>query len=302
MRRDVVLPRALPWAFVGCPYRAESTMYDPIPNHIATLRVMQQRSPITFWLLLAATVAVDAVVFLRVGGIVPGTQVSVVIYARIAFDAILVSQLSLVCIWAVLNSDKLLWGPVLVAILGASFIGAVFGQMADRFVDAFRLYFSVYAVEASMLFVALWGIRGTRFWRRRTGSRHEIRYSVAQLLSAMTIMAVLLATTRNNPIYGSDDVWFNVGFECSIVLMATASVLIWCSASHWLLRLAATFALAIVLGLAFWLIHDFGTPFSFIFVFENLIQAVVLSAWLGWGPILPQSVTTATTESVPRVP
>jgi hypothetical protein len=62
---------------------------------------MPQRSPLIFWLLLAATISVDAVAFTWAeAGHVHAD------HAFIAFEALMLSQIGVVCIWSSLNSEK----------------------------------------------------------------------------------------------------------------------------------------------------------------------------------------------------
>ncbi len=253
---------------------------------------MPQRSPIIFWLLLAATLAVDAVVFPQV--VATNTRVfwSAGIYLKVMFDALLVSQLSVVCIWAALSTRKFLRLPAFVAAVAATLIASILRDSPTRFTDACRLYFAMYGLEAVLLLVGLWFLRGTKYWCRRTGVPFGLQFSLAHLLVAMTVVAVLATAMRGKEFYG-DSKWINLGFAFSVVVMAVASVFFWSQAWHWILRFAATVGTAIFLGAAFGYAANFGPPSVYVFVTHYLIQAVVLSAWLGWGPILPSSANAA---------
>jgi hypothetical protein len=253
---------------------------------------MSQRSPAIFWLLLAATIAVNAVVFSRV----PSVTFPAPFYLEIACDALIVSQLNLVCIWSVLSSKRIRWLPALLAPVAAAFVASIFSVVPINFVDEFKLSLAEYGLEAAVLVVALWIFRGTHFWRRRTGAEHEWKYSVAQLLVAMTVVAVLIMAMRDGPFFG-DTTFLNIAFTSSMAILAIWSVFVWSTSLHWPTRLAAVLGLALVFGGVFWLAADFPRDISFAFTMHYLIQAIVLSAWLGLGPMLPLTALSATAPS-----
>ncbi len=67
---------------------------------------MNQRPQINFWLLLAATAAVDAV---AIAWILDAGSASLAAYL---FDALLAGQLAVVCVWAVFRSPGKMWSLV----------------------------------------------------------------------------------------------------------------------------------------------------------------------------------------------
>ena len=248
---------------------------------------MPERSPIIFWLLLAATISVDAVVLPMAASGVPPSLAAVSPYAQLVADALIVSQLCIICIWVTLSSNQIVWLSAILATVVAAFTATMFNDPEKEPFNAWKLYLAYYGLVSALLMSALWLFRGSKYWRRRTGVAHSLQYSLAQLLIAMTVAAVLMTIIRSSPFQGNDQ-WVNIGLVVSIVALAAASAVIWSLSYHWLLQFAATigagFAVSIALGFAV----D-KQPFVFEFAMYYLFQAVVLSAWLGLGQILPAS-------------
>src|SRR3954468_9417031 len=85
---------------------------------------MLQRSPLIFWLLLAATICVDAVAFSW------AEAASGDSFGSVAFEALMLSQISVVCIWSGLRSEKSMWtrfSPFL-AVVVASLVWGMFSE------------------------------------------------------------------------------------------------------------------------------------------------------------------------------
>jgi hypothetical protein len=241
-----------------------------------------------FWLLLAATVCIDAVAFSRTQRTASETSLPVDIYLRVVCDALLASQMSVICIWATLAFKKALWLPALVAALTAAFVAVMFRDSSETLWNAWRLYLSLYGLEAALLLAALWLLRGSDFWQRRTGAKSGWRFSLANLLVVMTIVAVLISMLRTGP-FADESKWLNIGFACSVVAMACTSAVVWSFPWHWFLRFATTLVIALVLGELVNVFAQFGSSAFPTFEAHYLVQAIMLSAWLGWGPILPQT-------------
>ena len=249
---------------------------------------MSERSPIIFWLLLAATISVDAVVLPMAASGAPPSLVAVSPYVELVADALIVSQLCIICIWAALSSNKVAWLSAILATVVAAFTAAVFNDSGKGAFNTWKLYLAYYGLVSALLMSVLWLFRGSKYWRRRTGVAHSRQYSLAQLLIAMTIAAVLMTIVRSSPFQG-DDQWLNIGSVVSIVALAAASAVIWSLSLHWILRLAATIGLAIAVSSLFGFADNFSRPFVFVMQMHFLIQAGLLSAWLGLGEILPAS-------------
>lgn len=272
----------------------QSDYSDAWPSVTQRRYDMPRRSLIIFWILLAATLVVDVIVISRVAS----ETFPAPLYLKMAYDALIVSQMSVVCIWAVLSSKKIRWIPALLAPVVAALVATTFSNDPVNFADEFKLYLSIYGLAAAMLVVLLWMFRGTRYWRRRTGSENRWRYSVAQLLVAMTVVACLAVAMRNGPFHG-DIALLNILFVSSFAFLAMWSVILWSSSLHWFIRLSAVLGLALLLGAFFGLIADFGSTIWIDLGSHFVIQAIVLSAWLALGPILPLSAASAADQSPP---
>jgi hypothetical protein len=175
---------------------------------------MPQRSPNIFWLLLAATLSVDYVAFFwMVSGGGPR-------FAQVAYDALVVGQLSIVCIWAGLRSAKIFWSraaPWAAMLIAAVAVGLF--ATPQQWVGL-----PYYGLHVALLLSALWVFERTNFWRRQSGASSEWRYSLVHLLIAMTIVAILLATMRESQLVGPGDRWVNLAFICGSVVLAMFSI------------------------------------------------------------------------------
>ena len=152
----------------------------------------------------------------------------------------------------------------------------------------------------ALLLAALWLFERTEFWRRRTGLSRVWRYSVAQLLVTMTIIAVLVASIRYSPEVNDRLFWF-VTVLCGHVAVAIATVICWSSSRHALIKLAGTLGAALAVVFAIGLVFSLRNLHEFLEVFKYfalslapyfLVQALVLSAWIGIGEILPPAKAT----------
>ncbi len=205
--------------------------------------------------------------------------------------------MSVICIWAALAFNKVLWLPSLVAALTAAFVAVMFRDSSETLLDAWRLYPSLYGLEAALLLAALWLLRGSRFWQRRTGVKRGWQFSLANVLVVMTIVAVLISMLRSGP-FADESKWSSIGFACSVVVMACTSVVVWSFRGHWFLRFAATLGIALALGEVLNLSTQFGSSAFPVFEAHYLVQAIMLSAWLGWGPVLPTTVNSANADAI----
>ena len=254
--------------------------------------VMPQRSPIIFWLLLAATLCVDAVLFTWMTAEPYRTSV----YVNVAFRALILGQLSIVCIWSAFSSVTWAMSYIapIVAVLACTFLTIV-----DPDPDtprAFNIYLGYYGFHAALLLATLWVLQRSSVWRRRDSGLRQWRYSVAQLLIWMTAVAILVAAMRENPFFQQFKS-STIAAGCSFVALSLGSVLIWSLAWHWLLRLAAVLGLAIVLGIILSATTDLTARFTYA---SYLIQGVVLSIWLGATQVLPATLASAVPADVAR--
>jgi hypothetical protein len=143
------------------------------------------------------------------------------------------------------------------------------------------------------LLALLWLLQRTNYWQRRTGVKRPWQFSLAHLLIVMTLTGILVMLTRNN-VFLVQDAATNIPEAFCCVALAAASTLLWSFSWNWFLRLAGVIGVASLLGIATQVVF-FGPRmigsydiFTILQIYY-LIQAIVLSIWLGVGPILPET-------------
>jgi hypothetical protein len=235
-----------------------------------------------FWLLLAATLGLDAAAVIWVA--VDNDRAT----AATLYEALCVSQISLLCIWSILRVGGRMWAP-LVPLAVAAFVVLAFGHFdALHWTDAA----AEKGVHVAGLMTLLWILRRTPWWQRGVGpSAHEHwQFSLGQLLIVMTVVAVLIVLLRH-----ADEtraIWNEIlgPVVYGSILLPVFAIIVWRSAPHALLRLVATLLAAgaiagwpIVLEREYWV-----STLAFF-----LVQAIVLWLWLEWGGILKRPLTAA---------
>jgi hypothetical protein len=244
---------------------------------------MSQRSPVNSWLLLAATLAVYAVA----GSWAVSQPFPTPPNAWIAFDALTFSMLSLVCMWTMFFPYKSAWwriAPVVAVVLASLLVTAVVRN--PEFWGQFRSLLPIYGFHVALLLFALWVLKRINFWQRRFGNVRTWQFSVADLLIVMTVVAVLAGGTRYSLIV-SDMGGLIIALIVCTVTLAVASAVLWSLSLHWIVRFAGTMGAAPLLGWAFGGVANQGDAFTRLFGADLLIQAAILSIWLGIGDILP---------------
>jgi hypothetical protein len=250
---------------------------------------MPQRSPIIFWLLLSATLAVDVVILV----LVAEEQNPTAGYLFVTFLALILSQLSIICIWSAFSTAPNTWtriAPVFAVVTTALMAGQF-----TRFPESnFTTYLGEFALRAVAVLAALWFLQRTNYWRRRNDTAHTWQFSVLHVLATMTITAILITLLRRNEYFG-DDRWTNIAFACSDLALVMASVILWNFSWNWILRLASVIGIAVLLGegavaIIYGKVGNIGMSAFDILHAYYLIQAIVLSLWLGVGPILPPKI------------
>jgi hypothetical protein len=259
---------------------------------------MQPHSRLNFWLLLTATLSVDAIV----ASWIVATPFPRSVYIGVLYYGMILGQLSAFCIWAALYRSRSVWiqfSPFVTAV-PAAVASAVLVYEREYFWRAGRVavdLIAYFALQVALLLGALWLLQRTAFWQRRDGARAEWKYSVGQLIILMTIVAILVAMLRDSTLVVGEDRWANLTFLCSTVGLPVVGVILWTSSLHALLRMAGMAASATMFALIFGIVHPFGpaTVPSFVEAATAgahfLIQSIVLSAWLSWGSILPTTLT-----------
>jgi hypothetical protein len=263
---------------------------------------MRERSPVNFWILLAATVCVDAVAFSWAEA-APGGS-----YGFVAFEALVLSQISVVCIWSGLKSEKSMWtrfSPFLAVVLALLVWGMIserhfIGKAGEEWSVRMGLLLVNHGLHAALLLAMFWLLKRTAIWKRRGGLTAEWQFSIADLLVGMTVVAVLGVGMRLGNWYVDWDWqdWTDIVFIGGSAVLAMSSVLIWSLwRTPWILRASGVMGVALglvaVVMVAEWLAH-LGPQRSFppaayavVVATHYLIQALVLMAWLAWGRILP---------------
>lgn len=270
---------------------------DNCPATVQRRCNMPHPSPIIFWLLLAATISIDAVAFSWAAS-EPDYS-----YGFVTFDALMLSQISVVCIWSGLSVAKSIWTRIspFLAVIVASLAWGMLGF--EHFAGTIGLQEWMERTSAALvhqglhaapLLAMLWLFKRTAYWKLKSDSSAEWQFSVADLLIVMTIVAVLGAGIRYTEVFGILD-WTSVGFIGSSAILALASVFIW---SLWwtplFLRLCGVIGVAIFLAAALSFTEEpFTKVFSVVIGTHYLIQALVLCMWLGCGSILPLSRASA---------
>ena len=153
---------------------------------------MKTYSPILVSLLLAATVAVDAVVVTK---LLDAGQMSRVSFV---YDALIIGQLSAISAWAVLGARRA-WMGGLAVLAAVGVAGLLLARVAELSIaEACGIYGSFVAI----LVVALWVIKQTPLWRRLTKSGDGVswQFSLGHLMLAMTAVAVERALLLSSPI------------------------------------------------------------------------------------------------------
>jgi hypothetical protein len=261
---------------------------------------MQQHPRIIFWLLFAATAAVDAVVLRWAAGLQPAAAD----YQPVAVAALVLGEASIIYIWSALRPFSTLWSkvaPVCAVVLAASVNGVYFRMTDnDRGITTFTTFLGFFGLHAVLLMAALWFLQRTNFWRRLSGAARSWQFSLLHILATMTITAVLATLIRGN-VYFSQTPWTNLAFTCSYVALAVCSVIVWSCRWNWFLRLAGVLGISLLIGFGANVMFFRGTSGLGLDVFNVLhafyvIQAVVLSLWLGLGQILPSRFDARETE------
>jgi hypothetical protein len=241
---------------------------------------MPHRSPVIFWLLLAATICIDAVAMSW--SYIAGLQRTEQLYL-----ALFCGQLSAICIWSVFSLRSGYWRflvPFAMAFAGALWAGWVSYDRVGLTAEAYAVaHAGLWATHAALLMGLLWVLRqlsitsGLSF--KNSASRWQ--FSIGQLLVLMTTVAILIVILRKAELIHEVWVWIavllanNVGIAIAVALIHTTD---W----HWLVRATVAAGVAIALGVVVLMINR---SYSEILVI-NLIQTFVLFLWLEYGGLM----------------
>lgn len=264
---------ALPWAITFCPFRAESRFHDSTIAS-ATGFVMPQRSLINFWLLLAATISVDAV-------LLASTYAEEHRHIDSLFVALVFGQLSALCVWALFASRQQFMRAIVP--FAFSIAAALWMGLARQAIQVVLAYSSLCLAHAAALIALLWALKRTKYGRRWSDPSDAgvWQFSIKHMLVVMTTLAVLVFILRSAVLF--QEKWLLVVILiANNVGLALECVLVQGTAWHAILRSAAIAAVALLFGALLNAIRDWTDVFIL-----NLIHAFVLFLWLEVGGIMP---------------
>jgi hypothetical protein len=243
---------------------------------------MPRRSPVNFWLLLAATICVDAIAMVwkyaegRAGR--PDSF----------FIALVIGQLSALCVWALFSSRQQLtrlFVPVVFTVAATLWKALTF-PVTVPYLPREQIalaYSGLWLTHAAGLMALLWVLKRATYGRR-WGHPVEVgvwQFSMKHLLVAMTTVAVLVFVLRSAEMIRDGWLWVAILIVNNIGV-ALACVLVQSAPWHVVLRVAAIAGIAALLGLLLYAIRLWPDVIA-----VNLIHALVLFLWLEVGGILP---------------
>ncbi len=239
---------------------------------------MPRRSPIIFWLLLAATLALNLLAVFGLFRNAQGQQETLTLFLSLAYG-----QLSLACVWAMQKRElaKTRWlAPVSLSL----FISVIFTWAATidsgKFdMEGFATISCLLLFHVGLLLVLLW-LAIPRRWivLGTTFSKERRQFSTLQLLVLMTCVGVFLSLFRAAGRW--DGEWLNLATFCFANLVLFCGTLGLLQARGALpLRLAVCTLLAIgIAAIANWTQLALAGEINVWAFF--VIQVVVLVLWL----------------------
>ncbi len=267
---------------------------------------MKQHSPLLFWLLLAATISVDAVVISWMLEAGPTSR------ASFLYDALVTGQLAVVCLWGAFAARRI-WSAWIVTLLAVGVAGMLTARVAEL---SFAEACGIHGIFVALLGATLWVLKRTPAWRRLVGETNPVvwQYSLGHLLAAMTVVALLIGALRGSVLLtGAADSWrFIVLLTLGDIVLVAATVFVWLWASwlpHWWPRLGAALAPALAVGLveiALAVSGSLGTAFEnpqetdpLSIVAYTLLTSLLIFACLELAPILSRNCGA---DSLPQSP
>jgi hypothetical protein len=269
---------------------------------------MPPRSPILFWLLLAATLAVDAVAIVWLAGSAARLSAAATLFIALAYG-----QLSALCDWAAFRST--LWIRWLVPFAAGLAIALTItitqsyhssGPMIPW--EQLLAFTSLLWVHVAVLWLVLWLLKPTRLFSHDASisSRQSWRFNIKHLFILLTCLPILVIAFKNSAIVRHGITLH--GFEMFVAWVAVNAALLIAIAviirRQWLLplRFAACLGAAIVVGMLLQrLLPDLSKALNMLAF--SLIQTFVIWAWLELFRKTRDETTdvgeTATTKAIP---
>jgi hypothetical protein len=240
---------------------------------------MQQKSPAIFWLLLAATLAVNAVV-------VSWVYMTTLEQAGNVYFGLVCSQISVVGIsssFSPVGGHRLWTRPLSISVVVAVLTTWLRYDPGESVYQDFLLYLSLWLPQAAILVAVLWLFQQTPIAKRwnDSNSRGSWQFSVAHLLIVMTTCAILLIILRLAE--EAHEFWTELAlWTANNVALAVAALLIYTMRGHGFLRLGAVVGVSLAFAVGLKTFTQDPDALS-----VNLIQAIVLFTWLALGGIVP---------------
>jgi hypothetical protein len=242
---------------------------------------MPQRSSLIFWLLLAATLAIDGIAIAWVCMISLDRAVNL-------YLGLTCSQISAVCIGCCFSSTRrrLWWISPLIAAIAVAALTTGLRRSKDpnEVYQQFLLYLGLWLSHVAILLAMLWLLRQTSYaeCRSRRNGQGNWQFSMTHLLAIMTASAILLVILRLAEYM--HQFWVELAaWTANNVTLAIAALIIYLSRWHAILRLGAMVGVSLVLAFAI-TTFTHGDPDAML---VNIIQVIVLFIWLAVGEIVP---------------
>lgn len=240
---------------------------------------MQRSSSAIFWLLLAATLAVDALA-------VSWVYMTTLEQAGNLYFALVCSQISVVCIGSSCSSVRgpRRWMWPWVVSLAVAAVTTWLAPDRGNVSQSFLLYLSLWLPQVAILVAILWLLQRTPIAKRGGywNGQSNWQFSVAHLLIVTTVCAILLVILRLAEEWR--ELWLVLAaWLANNTALAVAALLICTMPWHGFLRLGATLGVSLVFAL---LIEKVAPGPDALPV--NSIQAIVLVVWLIIGGIVPR--------------
>jgi hypothetical protein len=222
---------------------------------------MPQYSPVTLWLLAAATICIDAIVFTSAGAF--RGDFSTLLFFGLAFG-----QISVATIWAAYSKSPL---PVrCLLICAATAIAAWFTSRVEplRLLESLALY----ATDMVVLMVTLLVLRAIS---HRYGKERK-HFSILQLFGAITIVAIVMSLLRHATTLQEE--WaFTAGFILINTVIAVGCLFFSNLNRHWILRLAGAVGIGLFAG---WSLTSVRPSLSGDLEAMAIVQAFIVFVWL----------------------
>jgi hypothetical protein len=247
---------------------------------------MPHRSPVIFWLLLAATLCVDIVATVWL------FKETLQLRSATLFMAMAYAQISILCVWAVLRSTTIRFRWVVPFVPG--FLAALtitLAQVGKRSGAIFTwevllAFVSLMWVHVASLLLMLWLLKPTRLLASYIdGSRERSwQFTIKHLLILSTGIPVLVIVFKNSEIVHSgvtsrgfvEFVSWVIGNIALTVVIAAIAPKKWA----WLLKLASYAGAGLALGpFLQWAVPELSRE-SFSIPAFSLMQAFVVGVWL----------------------